>query len=147
MPFGETGMMLPFSSPTPCHSKMARRATVFAMANASSSVVAVSGRVSMATSARAETIRAVVRGADQQAQAGGEVQPLRGGRQLQLGHDQYPARVLMRTAVHMRAGLVALAACQSKLACTPCGPAISMRGIGRYAACAVKVKLALAPRL
>ena len=46
----------------------------------------------------------MVRGADQQAQAGGEVQPLRGGRQLQLGHDQYPARVLMRTAVHMRAG-------------------------------------------
>ena len=69
--------------------------------------------------------------ADQQAQAGGEVQPFGRGGQVQSDHDQYPARVLMRTAVHMRAGLVAFAACQSKLACTPWGPAISMRGIGR----------------
>jgi hypothetical protein len=41
---------------------MARRATAFAMASASSSVLAVSGRASMAMSALAETIKAVVSG-------------------------------------------------------------------------------------
>jgi hypothetical protein len=131
MPSGETGMILPASSPTPSQSSTARRATALAMARASASWVAPSGRASMAGSARADTISAVVSGADQQAQAGGEVQPFGRGGQVQSDHDQYPARVLTRTAVHMRAGLVALAACQSKLACTPCGPAISMRGIGR----------------
>jgi hypothetical protein len=39
--------------------------------------------------------------------------------------------VLTRTAVHMRAGLVALAACQSKVAWMPWGPGISIRGTGR----------------
>ena len=33
--------------------------------------------------------------------------------------------------VHMRVGLAALAACQSKLAWMPCGPLISTRGRGR----------------
>jgi lysozyme len=32
----------------------------------------------------------------------------------------------------MRPSVVSRAACQSKVACTPCGPAISMRGRGRY---------------
>ena len=44
-------------------------------------------------------------------------------------------------AVHMRPTPVSLAACQSNVACTPCGPAISIRGRGRKTACTVKVKL------
>ena len=67
----------------------------------------------------------------QQAQAGGKVQPFGRGGEVQSDHDQYPARVLTRTAVHMRAGLKALAACQSKVAWMPCGPGISIRGRGR----------------
>ena len=63
MPSGETGTSLPASSPTPSQSSTARRATALAITSASSSCVAVFGRDSMAGSARAETIRAVVRGA------------------------------------------------------------------------------------
>jgi hypothetical protein len=50
------------------------------------------------------------------AQAGQQVQPFGPVRQVQSDHGQYPVTVLTRTAVHMRAGLVALAACQSKVA-------------------------------
>ena len=64
-------------------------------------------------------------------QSGQQVQPFRAVREIQADHDQYLVTVLTRTAVHMRAGLVALAACQSKVAWMPCGPGISIRGRGR----------------
>jgi len=63
MPSGETGMILPASSPTPSQSSIARRATDLAMASAMSSWLDASDRKLMAGSARAETISAVVRGA------------------------------------------------------------------------------------
>jgi len=62
MPSGETGTMLPKSSPTPSQSSTARRATAFAMASARSSWLAISGTASMAGSALAETVSAVARG-------------------------------------------------------------------------------------
>ena len=62
MPWGETGMILPASSPTPSQSSTARRATDLAMASAISSWVAPTESVSTARSARADTISAVVSG-------------------------------------------------------------------------------------
>ena len=44
---------------------------------------------------------------------------------------QYSSMSLTRVAVHMRPTPTSRAACQSKVACTPCGPAISIRGRGR----------------
>ena len=49
--------------------------------------------------------------------------------------------VVTRTALHIRAGLTALAACQSKVACMPCGPGISIRGRGRSPVRTPKVPL------
>ena len=47
--------------------------------------------------------------------------------------DQLRPKVpkLATLAVHMRPTVASRAACQSKVACTPCGPEISMRGRGR----------------
>jgi hypothetical protein len=44
---------------------------------------------------------------------------------------QYTSMSLIRVAVHIRPTTLSRAACQSKVACTPCGPEISMRGRGR----------------
>ena len=50
-----------------------------------------------------------------------KVKPLRFRRKIDPDHGQ-PARLLTSATVHIRAGLVANAACQSNDACTPFGP-------------------------
>src|SRR5690606_26157657 len=56
IPAGLTGTRLPSSSPTPSQSRTARRATALAMASAMSSWLELADRLSMAGSARAETM-------------------------------------------------------------------------------------------
>ena len=87
-----------------------------AMASANSSRVAVSGRVSIAGSARAETLSAVVRGATCTLKPGARVSQFGAEVIFSLIMVQYPTTVLTRTAVHRRAGLAAFAACQSNVA-------------------------------
>ena len=65
------------------------------------------------------------------ADAGGEIMPARGVRQIKRQHPQYTSMSLIRVAVHIRPTTLSRAACQSKVAWTPCGPEISMRGRGR----------------
>ena len=62
--------------------------------------------------------------------ARGEVMPAGRVRQVERQH-QYVSTSFTRVAVHIRPTTLSRAACQSKVACTPCGPEISMRGRGR----------------
>ncbi len=62
--------------------------------------------------------------------AGREVVPARRVGQVERQH-QYTSMSLIRVAVHIRPTTLSRAACQSKVACTPCGPEISIRGRGR----------------
>lgn len=131
MPASVTGTGLPSASPTPSQSLTARRAIALAKTSAPSSSVAVAGSASTARSLRAATISAVVSGAarsrtpwPRSSQRGSVVRS-------SLSMGQYSSTSLMRVAVHIRPTLVSRAACQSKVACTPCGPAISIRGRGR----------------
>ena len=68
---------------------------------------------------------------DQKAHAHRQIKPVGLAGEGQAQHGQYSSMPLTSVAVHIRPSVVSRAACQSKLACTPCGPAISMRGRGR----------------
>ena len=48
-----------------------------------------------------------------------------------LAGAQYSSTAFTSVAVHIRPSVASRAACQSNVACTPCGPLISMRGRGR----------------
>ena len=63
--------------------------------------------------------------------AGREIMPARFIRQVERQHSQYTSMSLIRVAVHIRPTTLSREACQSKVACTPCGPEISIRGRGR----------------
>ena len=76
---------------------------------------------------RVETIKAVVSGRSCTRTPGAKVVPARRVRQVEREH-QYSSMSLIRVAVHIRPTVLSRAACQSKVACTPCGPEISMRG-------------------
>ena len=126
---GVTGTALPASSPTPSQSSTARRATDLAMTSASSSWLA-SSAAPPARHQRARTPSArwsAARPAGAGRGRGPAIAAWRSG----SGGSSVVSTSLIRVAVHMRAGLAARAACQSNVACTPCGPDISMRGRGR----------------
>ncbi len=86
MPSGLTGTILPASSPTPSQSSTARRATALAMARASSSWLAPSGKASWPDRPGRNHQCCGQRG-HQKTQAGGEVQPFRRGGQVQTDHQ------------------------------------------------------------